>query len=157
MGGNMKKSKLTALILTLCLVVGIAFPSITAKAYENTTTTTIQTCTIDYAFDSNSIVESKGVKGKIGKAALKAAAKTLRSSGLKSVLNGLKYVGFSTSTVNNITRYSYQVADVLDDLAGYSYVIKQTIYDKIAGALGGGTVAYDVAWWVATLIDWGLL
>lgn len=56
-----------------------------------------------------------------------------------------------------MVKYSDDVADVLDELSKVSDVVKMTIYDKLAGALGGGTVANDVAWWTATLIDWGFL
>lgn len=166
----MKRNKLLAFALSLCLTVGLLPSLANAEAKPNYTTVKVESKADDTStkttfnvegsttpLNDNTIMESKGVKGKIAKAALKAAARTLRSSGLKSTLNGLKYLGFSTTTVNNIMKYSYEVADVLDELSTWSYVVKDTIYQQVSGALGGGTVANDVAWWVATLIDWGFL
>lgn len=155
----MIKNKIMALVLSFSLTLGLV-PSIAASAAVKEPSTTIETIqTTDEVVPTkpNSNVQTSGVKGKIAKAALKGAAKAFRSSGLKSTLNALKYLGFSTKTVNNMVKYSDDIADVLDELSTWSYVIKDTIYQQISGALGGGTVANDVAWWTATLIDWGFL
>lgn len=154
----MRKNKIIALVLSFSLTLGLV-PSVAtyAAVKENSTTIAVQATDEVVPTKPNSNVQTSGVKGKIAKATLKAAAKTFRSSGLKSTLNALKYLGFSTKTVNNMVKYSDDVADVLDELSRVSDVVKMTIYEKIAGALGGGTVANDVAWWTATLIDWGFL
>ena len=54
-------------------------------------------------------------------------------------------------------KYSDEIADVLDDLSTWSDVVEKTIYDQLVGALGGGSVARDIAWWVSKIISWGLL
>lgn len=159
----MKKNKILAFMLSLCLTVGL-LPSVATFA---ATTNDVKANTISFnvnelsesqeIVNDNTLIETKGVKGKIAKAALKAGARVFRSSGLKSTLNGLKYLGFSSSTVNNMVKYSNTIAGVLEDLSTWSYVIKDTIYQQLTGALGGGTIARDVAWWVACIIDWGVL
>ena len=75
----------------------------------------------------------------------------------KDILNSLKHIGFSSKSINNIVKYSDDIADVLDDLSSWSDVVEKTIYEQVAGALGGGSVARDVAWWVSKIISWGLL
>lgn len=60
-------------------------------------------------------------------------------------------------SINNMVKYSGKIASVLDNLSTWSYVVEQAIYDQIAGALGGGTVARDVAWWVSKIVSWGVL
>lgn len=161
----MKKNKILAFILTICLTVGI-IPSlqINANTLNNSTDIELNANSVEdnkvvgkNIIKPNGQIQTKGVKGKIAKTALKAAAKVFRSSGLKSTLNALKYLGFSSTTVNNIVKYSDEIAEVLDELSTWSYVVKDTIYQQIAGALGGGSVARDVAWWVACIIDWGVL
>ena len=180
----MKRNKLLAFVLSLCLTVGL-LPTLSASASvkdnntvkieskvdkskekkdtkQDTTTTTLDLSGITTApISEDALKESKGVKGKIGKAALKAAARVFRSSGLKTTLNGLKYLGFSTSTVNNMVKYSYEIADVLDELSTWTTVVRTTIADQILSALTnmgvGYTTANDVAWWVSQIIDWGVL
>lgn len=168
----MKENKILAFILSLCLTVGL-IPALTSNAevkkdtkvkveakqkIDNGTTTTIDLGEFGTTpLPENALKESKGVKGKIAKATLKAAAYAFRSSGIKSTLNGLRYLGFSASTVNNMVKYSDEIADVLEELSTWSYVIKDTIFEQLTGALGGGTMARDVAWWVACLVDWGVL
>ena len=112
----------------------------------------------DISSSNNSAkIEDRGFKSKIAKGTLKAAAKAFRSSGLKNILNSLKHIGFSSKSINNIVKYSDDIADVLDDLSSWSDVVEKTIYEQVAGALGGGSVARDVAWWVSKIISWGLL
>ncbi|MHC1685240.1 MAG: hypothetical protein AB6733_20265 [Clostridiaceae bacterium] len=146
--------KKIAIILSMIFSLSI-LPTFSVKALDKQVN--IQT---NRAQDANGRNVLEGVKGKIATTILKRSATILRSSSLNSVLNRLKYIGFSTSTINNINRYSYEVADILDELATWSYVVKTTIYEQISGALIGsgvsGTVARDVAWWIATIIDWGL-
>ena len=154
----MRKNKLIALILSFSLTLGL-LPSVATYAAVKETSTTIEASgTIEVVpTKPNSNIQPSGIKGKIAKTTLKAAAKVFRSSGLKSTLNSLKYLGFSTKTVNNMVKYSDDIADVLYELSTWSYVIKDTIYQKITGALGGGTTARDVAWWVSNIVDWGVL
>lgn len=168
----MKKNKILAFVLSLCLTVGL-IPTLTANAEvrkdtkvkveaKNGTTTNLDLGKFNPTpIPEDALKESKGARTKIAKAALKAAASTLRSSALKYTLNGLKYLGFSTATVNNITKYSYEIADVLDELSTWTNVVRQTVSDQVLTAMTNigvsPTTANDIAWWVAYLIDLGLL
>lgn len=150
----MHRNKILCLVLSFIIAGGlISSASISVHASEiNDVKVGQQSETF-----TNNKVQVKGFRTQVAKVALKSAAKALRSSGLRSTLNGLKYVGFGTKTVNNIVKNSGKIANILDNLSTWSYVIEQTIYDQVAGALGGGTVARDVAWWISKLVSWGLL
>src|SRR5471030_851310 len=136
----MKKNKLLAFVLSLFLTVGL-LPSLSANAAVKDNNTIKVESKVDKSnkdnstLNSDSVMTTNGVKGKIAKATLKAAAYTLRSSGLKTTLKGLKYVGFSTATINNIVKYSDEIAYVLEDLATWSTVVKETIADQVLTAL----------------------
>ncbi|BDR68536.1 hypothetical protein N072000002_p10190 (plasmid) [Clostridium tetani] len=164
----MNRNKILSLILSFVMIGGlISAAPVSVHASEINNTEVIQQSNNLYDLDESinnndgsqeiKIREKRGVKGKIAKTALKKAAKAFRSNGLRSTLNGLKHIGFSTASINNMVKYSGKIASVLDNLSTWSYVVEQAIYDQIAGALGGGTVARDVAWWVSKIVSWGLL
>ncbi len=165
----MNRNKILSLILSCVMFVGlISAGPVSVHASEINSPEVIQP--FDNLSENNNgtqennnesqevkVRSKRGIKGKIAKGALKGAAKVFRSGGLKNVLNSLKHVGFNSKSITNMIKYSDEIADVLDDLSTWSDVVEKTIYDQLVGALGGGSVARDIAWWVSKIISWGLL
>jgi len=86
------------------------------------------------AISSGDEVTTQGWKTWVGKAALKAVAKVLRSGG-KALDELMEELGLTGKALDAFVKHTDDIADVLDNLSSNASVAEQVIIDTISGVL----------------------
>lgn len=166
----MKKNKLIAFALSLCLTVGLV-PSIAANAATKDTRTTIESSqktsdieksttienegtTVVIPTKPNSEIKTAGVKSKVSKTALKLLAKGIRYSS-KAVKKLSDELGGKAGKW--VAEHSDDLADVLDDVVAAGDFVEAEVLRGIANGLRAVGAPSSVADTIANVIVWVFL
>lgn len=120
-------------------------PSAAAAALsEDSVSPPVVDDTVPVLDDSETFISTNGIRTWALKKALGGLAKSLRSSGLRWVLNKARQYG-GREVADAIERHAFRIADKLDELARWEDVSLQAVEDQTYNLLLGLGVRGDIA------------